>query len=118
MLWDPERFQSNIQQASTDDLLDRVTIYRPGMEPQALDAIEDELRQRGVTGPEIEAHAARRADRVIFLPDGIVATCSFCRQPAVAAGWGWQRLFGVIPVFPRYFYYCEGHEQRRSEHET
>jgi hypothetical protein len=118
MLFDQERFRSNIDQASTDDLLDRVTIYRPGMEPQALEAIEDELRHRGVTAREIETHAAKRAHRVIFLSDGMVATCSFCRQPAVATGRGWQRLFGLIPVFPRYFYYCERHEPRGSERET
>jgi len=27
----------------------------------------------------------------------------------VAQRWSWQKLWGVLPVFPRLFYYCEEH---------
>jgi hypothetical protein len=35
--------------------------------------------------------------------------CSFCHAPAVAEGWGWHRLWGRFPVFPRFFFYCASH---------
>jgi hypothetical protein len=43
------------------------------------------------------------------LPDGTAVGCSFCHRPAVAEGWGWHRLWGLLPVFPRYYYYCSEH---------
>ena len=49
-----DRVRANVQAASTEDLLDRATVYREGMEPEALDLIEAELRRRGVTAA---AHA-------------------------------------------------------------
>ena len=35
-----------------------------------------------------------------MLPDGTAVRCSFCHRPAVAEGWGWHRLWGVLPLFP------------------
>ncbi len=109
MHFNPERVRQNAQQATTEDLLDRVTVYRSGMEPEAVPLIEDELRGRGVTAEQIESHAAERSQRALLLPDGTGRRCSFCHRPAVAEGWGWQRLWGVVPVFPRYFYSCTEH---------
>jgi hypothetical protein len=107
--FDPERVQANVRSAATEDLLDRATVYRSGMEPEALEIIEDELEARGVGPDEVAAHAARREREVAFLPDGTARRCSFCHQPAVAEGWGWHRMWGLLPVFPRFFYYCETH---------
>ena len=107
--FDPERVRSNVRQAEDEDLLDRVTVYRSGMEPEALEIIEAELRARGIRGEQIEAHAQERAPEIIPLPDGTVRPCSFCHRPAVDHGWGWHRLWGVLPVFPRYYFYCEEH---------
>jgi hypothetical protein len=109
MEFDLHRFRQNIREAHTEDLLDRVTVYRLGMEPLAVDLIEAELHQRGVTSDEIDRHAANRERQVIFGPDGIAATCSFCHDPAVATAWDWHRLFKWVPLFPRRFYYCEAH---------
>ena len=36
---DLERVRANAQQASTEDLLDRATVFRDGMEPEALEII-------------------------------------------------------------------------------
>jgi hypothetical protein len=108
---DPQRILLNVRQASTDDLLDRATVYRGGMTAEALEMIEAELRDRGVTPEQVEAHAERCRREVIVLSDGLPARCSFCGRPAVARGWGWHRLFGRLPLFPRRFYYCTEHRR-------
>jgi hypothetical protein len=109
MRFDPDRVRQNVRQASTEDLLDRVTVYREGMEPEALEIIEAELEARGLGAEQIQAHAGRRRREVIPLPDGTAARCSFCDRPACDQGWGWHRLWGLLPVFPRYYYYCDEH---------
>lgn len=107
---DLDRVRANIREASTGDLLDRLTVFAAGMEPIALDLIEAELRQRGLRSQDIEAHAEKRKREVRILPDGTAVRCSFCHQPAVAEGWGWHCLFDKLPIFPRYYYYCEEHQ--------
>jgi hypothetical protein len=112
--FDRERVLTNVRQAETEDLLDRATVYRAGMEPEALDLIEAELRSRGVTEEEIHKHAERQSGRSIPLPDGTAARCSFCDRPAVAQGWGWHRLWGLLPIFPVLHSYCERHQPSGS----
>src|SRR5262245_10163628 len=112
MRFDPQRVLLNARQAGTEDLLDRVTAYREGMEPEALEIIEAELRRRGVGPEQIEAHARRYREEGVALPGGAAAKCSLCRRPAVARGWGWHRLWGRLPLFPRPFRYCEAHRPR------
>jgi hypothetical protein len=107
--FDPARVTRNAQEASSEDLLDRITVYRDGMEPQAVEIIEEELRRRGIGVDQIQAHAAHRSAHMIPLEDGTALSCSFCHRPAVEQRWGWQRLWGWIPVFPRYLAYCEKH---------
>ncbi len=118
MQFDPQRVRANVRQAATEDLLDRATVYRAGMEPEALDLIEAELRARGLSTEAIEAHAERRRGQTIPLPDGTAVRCSFCDRPAVDQGWGWHWLWGLLPVFPRFYSYCEHHrpEVRPEEH--
>ena len=106
---DIERVKRNVRQATTEDLLDRVTVYRAGMELQALDVIESELRQRGVTVIEIEDHQRQRQQETHKLPDGTVNRCTLCHRPAVAEGRGWYRMWGVFPLFPRFYRYCSVH---------
>ena len=110
--FDPQRVRANIHSADTEDLLDRMTVYRAGMEEDALEMIEEELRARGVTREQIEAHAQERREQIRHLPDGTAQPCSFCYRPAVAEGWGWHRLWGLLPVFPRFYYYCSEHQPR------
>jgi len=109
MRFDPERVRRNAENAATDDLLDRVTVYRSGMEPEALVLIEAELRSRGVTAADIKEHAVERSQQTIPLHDGTVRSCSFCHRPALAEGWRWHRLWRVLPVFPRYVFWCAVH---------
>jgi hypothetical protein len=104
-----ERVLENVRAASTEDLLNRVTAFREGMEPKALSFIETELSNRGVGPEDIEAHWEELRKEVILAPDGMAERCSFCHQPAVAQGWAWHRLWGRVPVFPRLFYYCREH---------
>jgi hypothetical protein len=107
--FDPERVTRNAQEATTEDLLDRITVYRDGMEPEAVGIIEAELQARGIGREEIEAHADRRGAHMIPLPDGTALSCSFCHRPAVEQRWGWHRMWSYFPVFPRYLSYCEVH---------
>jgi hypothetical protein len=114
MLYDLERVRKNVQQASTEDLLDRATVYRAGMEPTALELIEEELKTRGIGSAEIEEHAEQRGLEVKFLPDGTAVRCSYCDRPAVGEGWDWHRLWGHFPLFPRFLHYCAEHLPREK----
>ena len=110
MFFDRERIARNVQKATTEDLLNRVTAYRAGMEPEALALIEEELRRRGATPEEIAEHAERVREDSLFLEDGTAAKCSFCHNPAVGEGRGWYKLLGgPIPLFPRSYRYCREH---------
>lgn len=110
MLFDVKRIRQNAHEADTEDLLDRVTVFRQGMEPAALDLIETELRRRGVTLAQIDDHSAQRQALVLWLPDGTAARCSFCERPAVADARTWHLVFGLIPLFPYRCYYCDLHQ--------
>jgi hypothetical protein len=109
MLYDLKRVQRNVQDADTEDLLDRVTVYRAGMEESALAIIEHELYTRGITRVLVEAHAERRRQETQLGPEGTALRCSFCHRPALAEAWGWHRLWGLLPLFPRLYRYCDRH---------
>lgn len=113
MFFDPEKIRANAAKATTEDLLDRVTVYRAGMEAEALDILERELRERGINRETIDVHEERRRAEVLFDSEGIAQKCSHCRRPAVAAGWGWHRLWGLLPVFPRWVAWCAEHQPKK-----
>jgi hypothetical protein len=106
-----ERVRQNVAKATTEDLLDRCTVYRAGMEETALPIIDAELRRRGVTADEIHTHwETKRAS--VLMSGPTARRCSFCERPAVSRGWAWHRLWGKIPLFPRIFLFCEEHGRR------
>ena len=110
MKFDPQRVRANAQNSSTEDLMDRMTVWRDELEPAAVEIVAAELRQRGL-GPEaIEAHRQRRAAAGVYRSDGITWKCSLCDKPARDRRWGWHRLWGWLPVFPRKFAYCADHD--------
>lgn len=106
-----------IRNAGTEDLLDRVTVYRDEMEPAAVDLMENELWQRGLSRAEVDAHAEERAD-VIRRRDGTIRRCEFCDRPAVSYRWGWHKLYGKIPLLPRFLARCEVHGGKGPEVEA
>jgi hypothetical protein len=110
--FDPQRVWVNVRKATTEDLLDRATVFRSSLEPEALAIVEEELKNRGVDQIQIQERAAQRVDQVLRNSDGSAAMCSFCRKPAVTRAWGWHRLFKRLPVFPRRFNYCEEHRPK------
>ena len=63
--FDAERVRINVRQAETQDLLNRLTVFREGMEAEALPIIEAELFDRGVTSAEIQAYH-ERMDRMVI----------------------------------------------------
>jgi len=97
-----------IRKADTEDLLDRVTVYRDSMEPAAVDLMEDELWRRGITPEQVASHATERSGAV-KRSDGSVVRCVYCDRPAISRRWGWHRLFRRIPVFPRPLPRCGEH---------
>jgi hypothetical protein len=113
--FDLRRVAEYIRKADTEELLDRVTVYRDGMEPAALDLMEGELDRRGVTREQIAEHGESRRMTAIFRNDGTVVRCSQCDRPAVVRGWGWHRLFGRLPLFPAKFAYCSIHAYGKEE---
>jgi hypothetical protein len=109
-----KRVAEFIRSADTEELLDRVTVYRAGMEPAALDLMEGELDSRGIGKEEIANHNSERMLTAILLPDGTALRCSFCNRPAATCAWGWHKLYGHWPIFPRIFAYCLQHAKRKQ----
>ena len=114
MQFSAERVLANVRKATTDDLLDRVTVFRSGLEPAAVPIIMGELRSRGVSAEAIVEHEGSRMG-VLFYDNGIACVCARCRKPAVANEWGWHRLFGKIPLYPRTFLLCEVHATPKDD---
>jgi hypothetical protein len=100
---------ANARQAATEDLLDRVTVHRDALEAEAVEILEAELARRGVGPEEIERHYREFKHRVVRAKGGLVVKCSFCPRAAVESAVGWHKVWGVVPVFKRTFYYCDEH---------
>ena len=97
--------------AETEDLLDRVTVYRGELEPEALQVIEEELGRRGCRPEAVRTHAEARAREGVLREGDTVVRCTFCFRPAVSRGRGWYRLLGGwVPVWPRTVCYCPDHK--------
>ena len=104
----------NIRRTADEELLDRITVYREEMEPAAVDLIEGELARRGFRPEAIAEHERTRREQMIYTADGIVRRCHFCDRPAVRGAWGWHRLWGRVPLFPRFLAYCAVHSPGAS----
>jgi hypothetical protein len=115
MKLDLQKVSEDAARAATEDLLDRITVFRAGMEPDALELIEAELRHRGVQPAEIAAHEANRRRTMLTGPDGLPVKCARCWRPAVVEVWDWQRLWKTVPLFPRRMSYCEEHRPPERE---
>jgi hypothetical protein len=110
----PERLLANIRTAATDDLLDRVTVFREAMEPEAVAVIEAELARRGLGPDEIHTHRHALQHRVLRDERGLVACCRRCPRAATQTARDWHRWLGLVPLFKRRFYYCDACWERRG----
>jgi hypothetical protein len=106
-------FAAKLTESTNEELLDRVTVYRAGMDPAALEAIERELRSRGVTDEQVTEHGQRLEGEVLWREPGLAWSCSYCTRPAVAWEPDWVRLFWFIPIFPRRVRCCREHLESR-----
>ncbi len=106
-----DRIRKNVRDSSTEDLLDRITVFRAGMEAAAVEIIETELHRRGIDEADIHRHGEARSHSIRI--GEIAQRCSFCDRPAVARAWGWHKLWGRLPVFRRRFLYCDFHWRER-----
>jgi hypothetical protein len=111
--YDEQKTLLNIRQADTDDLLDRITAYRAGMEPSAIGMIEQELHRRGVTDAQIAERTEAYKGECLFHADGTAKKCALCRKPAVTETMGWHKLFSILPLFPQPMCYCKDHSKSR-----
>jgi hypothetical protein len=100
MEFDLKTVAAFIRKAETEDLLDRVTVYRDGMEPAAVDLMENELWRRGITPDELANHARERQERLLITREGQPVRCQYCERPAASRRWGWYRIWGRLPVIP------------------
>ena len=110
MKLDLEAVAAWIQRAETEELLERATVFRPEMEPVAVDLILAELARRGLSKAEIDGQAADRLARALVEASGAIARCRFCGRPATAVVWKWWRLFRIVPLIPLKMPVCERHE--------
>jgi hypothetical protein len=110
---DLDRVRENVRRAATEDLLDRVTLYRQGMEAEAIEIVEAELRSRGVTAAIQVDHEQRHGD-VLRDADGLPLSCHRCGAPAVTRVRTWHRLLGLLPLFPRWLPLCAEHASAAS----
>lgn len=108
-----QRLLDNAAKSETLELLDRVTVLRDHLEPEAVEIAEAELARRGITPEEIAAHARRWKHHVLRDERGIVWCCSLCGRAAVAEELGWYRLWGYVPIFRKRYRFCETHWRQR-----
>jgi hypothetical protein len=116
MTFDLKSVSEFIRKADTEELLDRVTVFRDSMEPAAVDLMEDELWRRGITPDMVVNHAANRGE-VVRRADGSAVRCSHrdrsrgfsCDRPAASVRWRLFRLWGKVPLFPWPLARCREH---------
>lgn len=111
---DLARIREDALGTSTENLLDRVTVYRDETEAAAVELFETELDERGVTKAEIEAHAAmRESDGFLRHEDGSIVRCNYCPRPATEHKWKWHRLWGwFLPMIRRFTHLCKEHDEQ------
>lgn len=108
-----QRVAEFVRHADTEELLDRVTVYREDMEGFAVELMEAELDRRGITPEEISEFHRLRLATALRDREGHVIRCLLCDRPATGRGWGWLTMFaGTVPVIPWKFAYCDLHIQR------
>jgi hypothetical protein len=113
LAFNADRVRENARKADTEDLLDRATVYRDEMEPEALRLIDAELAARAITVEQVREHLEARRS-ALTRPDGAIQKCAFCHRPALSREWRWHLLFGKIPVFPRRVARCLEHGGRAA----
>ena len=118
MRFDIRRVAEYVHSADSEELLDRVTVYRDGMEPAALDLMEGELDRRGVTRAAIAEFEAMRRETALTRTDGTIIRCLLCDRPATGRGRGWITIMGGrVPIFPWRFPYCDTHSRKEPQTE-
>jgi tRNA 2-selenouridine synthase SelU len=106
---DVERVRENAARSSTEDLICRVTVFRAGMEPEALVVIEDELERRGVSRDELDRRWRELSASALRDAQGQPLRCAHCDRPAIARRREWWRLLRLIPLFPWDAPVCAAH---------
>jgi hypothetical protein len=104
-----EKILKFARQAETPVLLDRVTVLRAEMEPDAVEIFLAELARRGIGPEDIRDHEREWKHKVLKLPGGLPATCSWCGRAATVQRQAWHKFLRLIPIYKRTQYYCDEH---------
>ena len=109
----PEKQLQRLRAMSTAELLDRVTVLQPQMDPDAVELMHAELAGRGVGPDEIGAHLRDMRMVAVRNETGQIATCSVCSRAAVTSREVQHRWWGLIPIMKRRKYFCAEHGATR-----
>jgi len=109
MDFDLRKVAEHVRAAKTEELLDRVTVYREDMEPAAVDLMENELARRGFSPERIAEHGRERRATALVEPGGEVVRCALCDRPAVTTAWSWRIRWREWGLLPRRRPFCERH---------
>ena len=112
MQLDLEKVRIYAKNADNRALLDRVTVFKQGMETAAIEIIKKELLQRGISQSDINQHENTYKDLVILGPEGLPRLCKKCALPAISREWGWLKVFGILPILPWQNLFCEDHKTK------
>jgi hypothetical protein len=105
----PAKLLAHVAQMDQEELLDRVTVFREVMRPDAVEVMEAELARRGIGPDEIHQHHRQIKHRVLRDSHGIPAQCSWCERAAVEKREDFHKFWRLIPVAKRIWYYCDRH---------
>ena len=112
--FDLDQVRKNVEEAEISDLLERATVFRAGMEPEALELIETELRRRGISFKEQAEFEAAQENTVLRDEAGLPLSCHKCSQLAVESHWVWHWA-GIIPIFRTRRSFCATHAPSKQK---
>jgi hypothetical protein len=112
--FDLDLVRKNVEEATTTDLLERATVFREGMELEALELIETELRRRGISFKEQAEFDAAQEHAVLRDAAGLPLSCFKCSQLAVEIHWVWHWA-GIIPIFRARRSFCATHRPLKQK---
>lgn len=108
-----EKCRAFAREASDGELLDQLAFFSEGLEEEARGILRRELSQRGLKpgplDPLLEEHRLTHGPRVLFAPDKFPRLCAECHRAATHRKLAWVRFFGLIPMFPRWAFFCDTH---------
>ena len=96
--------------AETNDLIERVTIQRDDLDPEALTIIMQELLSRNISAETVSEYEKSR-DKFLYDSQGKPRLCNICGRPAISSIKSWLKFLRIVPIMPITEYCCEAHTE-------